>query len=308
MQSNVKEMFVSRFGEQGRIVEIDFNALEVRAMADFAGDKALQEAILNGTDMHSLRASAYHGWTYEEFNTRRKDPDDPMFAQLNQWRQDIKAPSFAFQYGATAHGISFATGWSVVDAQKFIDTERKMFPDVEQFFDDVAERVASTRKVKRTRLDNGTYDLYYTGYLKAESGFEYDYRTHKKTVWEQGKKFEVDEFKPTEMRNYIIQGDASLFVQVTTGKIIRHYFSIDFYNKKCYPILTVHDQVLLDVHEDVLEEVIQDTVEIMENVPKYMSRLGYDLKMPYPVEATVGMNWQDQKSLSEVGIKLKEKL
>lgn len=210
------------------------------------------------------------------------------------------------QYGATAHGISFATGWTVKDAEKFIDTERKMFPDVEQFFDDVAERIASTRKVKRTRLDNGTYDLYYTGYLKAESGFEYDYRTHKKTVWEQGKKFEVDEFKPTEMRNYIIQGDASLFVQVTTGKIIRHYFSVDFYNKKCYPILTVHDQVLLDVHEDVLEEVIQDTVEIMENVPKYMSRLGYDLKMPYPVEATVGMNWQDQKSLSEVGIKLKE--
>lgn len=304
MQSNIKEMFVSRFGEQGRIVEIDFNALEVRAMADFAGDTALQKAILDGTDMHSLRASEYHGWSYEEFNTRRKDPEDPMYDQLNQWRQDIKPKSFAYQYGATAHGISFATGCTVAEAEKFIANEQKSFPDVEGYFTGVAEQVETTRKMRRVRLEDGTYDIYFEGHLKAPSGYEYAYRTYKKAQWVQGQKMEVDEFKPTEMRNYIVQGDSSLFVQVVTGKLIRHYFSVDFYDRKCYPINTVHDQVLLDVHVDVLEQVIRETVDIMEDIPKWMSNLGYNLTMPYPVEATVGMNWQDQKPLSEVGINL----
>lgn len=95
MASNVKEMFVSRFGDQGRLVEVDYNALEVRVMADFTGDENLAKAVLDGTDMHSLRAGAFHGIPYEDFNRIRKDPTHPDYDQYCHWRQDIKAPSFA---------------------------------------------------------------------------------------------------------------------------------------------------------------------------------------------------------------------
>lgn len=297
MASNIKEMFTSRFGDQGRIVEIDYNALEVRVMADFTGDVALKTAILEGTDMHSLRASQYHGMTYEEFKGVIDDDNHPKHSLYAQYRQDIKSPSFAYQYGASARGIAYATGWSVQDAQKFIDTERKLFPDVENFFTDVSDRIEDTKEMRRIKLDNGSYDIYYIGYLKANSGFEYEYKSYRNTVYINGQPTEVDEFKPTEMRNYIIQGDASLFVQVATGKLIRHYFSVDFYDRKCYPINTVHDEVLLDVHVDVLKEVVDKTCEILQNIPEWMKPLGYDLTMPYPVEATVGINWQDQGGL-----------
>lgn len=208
------------------------------------------------------------------------------------------------QYGASAYGIAFATGWSVAEAEKFIENERKMFPDVEVFFDTVAESIESTRKYKRVQLDNGSYSMYYTGYYKSPSGFEYAYRTQKRKRWDRGKAYEVDEFKPTEMRNYIIQGDSSFFVQVVTGKLIRKYFRENFYDGKLFPINTVHDQVLLDVHLSVLEEVVRDTIPIMEAIPRWMKPLGYELKLPYPVEATAGMNWQDQKPMSEFGINL----
>lgn len=95
MASNIKEMFTSRFGDQGRIVEIDYNALEVRVMADFTGDEALKTAILEGTDMHSLRASQYHGMTYEEFKGVIDDENHPKHSLYAQYRQDIKSPSFA---------------------------------------------------------------------------------------------------------------------------------------------------------------------------------------------------------------------
>lgn len=150
----------------------------------------------------------------------------------------------------------------------------------------------------RVRLDNGQLDVYYTGYLKADSGFEYSYRTHRKTVWNQGQQMEVNEFKPTEMRNYIIQGDASLFVQVSTGKVIRYLFSNNFYDNKCLPINTVHDSLLFDVHVDVLDEAVPKICKILEDIPNSMKPLGYTLKMPYPVAPDVGKNWRDMEETS----------
>lgn len=307
MKSNVKEMFVSRWGERGRLVEIDYSNLEGRGLADLTGDPNLAKIVSENMDVLCLSVAEDMDLPYEYVFERAKgNPDHPDHDEFSQRRQDMKPAQYAYNYGASAHGIAYGTGWDLSKAEKFVERQKKRAPQAEVFFDEVAAKINSTRVVKRVKLDDGTYKIGYEGYLKANSGFEYHYNTYPKTIWVDGRQVKVDEFKPTEMRNYIIQGDSGFFVQVITGKIIRHMFSIDFYNKKCYPIMTVHDQVLLDVHEDVLEEVIQDTVEIMENVPKYMSRLGYDLKMPYPVEATVGMNWQDQKSLSEVGIKLKE--
>ncbi|MGL5262458.1 MAG: DNA polymerase, partial [Bacteroides sp.] len=157
MPSNIKAMFTSRFGEQGRIVEVDYKALEVVVLADFTGDEELKKAVLNDVDMHCLRAGQYHGIPYDEFKSVIDDDKHPQHKLYDQYRQDIKAPSFAYQYGASARGIAYATGWDVKDAQKFIDTERALFPDVEVFFDEVAEAVEETRTMRRVKLDNGAY-------------------------------------------------------------------------------------------------------------------------------------------------------
>ena len=53
--SKVKEMFVSRFGSDGRLVECDYSALEVVALASISGDKNLLQQLLDGTDMHCYR-------------------------------------------------------------------------------------------------------------------------------------------------------------------------------------------------------------------------------------------------------------
>lgn len=305
MKSNVKEMFVSRFGDQGRIVEIDYSNLEGRGLADLTKDSNLAKIVLNDMDVLCLSVSEKLGVDYEYVLERAKgNPNHPDHAEYAQMRQDMKPAQYAYNYGASAHGIAYGTGWSKADAEAFVEQQKARAPQAEVYFEGLAERIESTRKFKRVKLDNGNYDVYYVGYLKADSGFEYEYRTHRKKRWFRGQSQEVDEFKPTEIRNYIIQGDSSLFVQVVTGKLIRHYFKVDFYGNKCYPIMTVHDQILLDVHVDVLEQVIRETVDIMEDIPRWMKPLGYDLTMPYPVEATVGMNWQDQVSLKEAGINL----
>lgn len=295
MPSNVKQMFTSRFGEQGYLLEIDYNALEVRAMADFTKDKNLQEAILKDTDMHVMRASSFHGIPYEEFYEIYKDPDHPEQAKYDLWREDIKAPSFAYQYGASEYGISYATGWTVEDAKKFIENEQELFPEVEEFFARIAGEIQESQEYREFTDLDGRKFVEIIGHLKAPSGFEYEYKAYPTKKWVNGQSYTVREFKPTQMRNYIIQGDSSLFVQIATSYLIRHLFKEDFYDMKCLPINTVHDQVLLDVHEEVLEEVIPRICSILEGVPHYMESLGYKLDMPYPVEASIGRTWLDQE-------------
>ena len=55
MVYKVKEMFASRFGSTGRIVEVDYTALEVVALAAISHDDNLMRNLLDGTDMHCYR-------------------------------------------------------------------------------------------------------------------------------------------------------------------------------------------------------------------------------------------------------------
>lgn len=52
-----KSLFVSRFGENGAIVNGDFKALEVRVAAIISGDPHYKSALLSGTDFHKVTAS-----------------------------------------------------------------------------------------------------------------------------------------------------------------------------------------------------------------------------------------------------------
>ena len=86
-------MFRSRFGSDGRIVEVDYTALEVVNAAAITGDKNLQEQLLKGTDMHCYRLAFKEGLPYEEVLKRCKDPTHPDHLEWSQKRSAIKTPS-----------------------------------------------------------------------------------------------------------------------------------------------------------------------------------------------------------------------
>ncbi len=96
--SRVKEMFESRFGKAGRIIEVDYSALEVVMLAALSGDENLLEQLIKGTDMHCLRLAAKLGEPYEEvLHKAVQNQNHPEHKRYKQMRTDIKAPSFAKQ-------------------------------------------------------------------------------------------------------------------------------------------------------------------------------------------------------------------
>jgi len=288
--SEVKDNFVSRYGAEGYIVELDYTALEVVALACFAQDEALMDALLKGTDMHCLRLSKKLQEPYEDVLKKCKDENHPEHAKYNEMRTHIKPPSFAYQYGATERGLAFACGMDINEAKQFIANEKALFPGVEAFYEEQVFPVVAENVVQhREQYDDGSWRLYGTGTWVSPAGTTYEFRQYPKATWYQGQKIETMEFKPTQMRNYPIQGESSFFVQGTTGRVIRWLISKDFFGGKVCVINTVHDAIYLDCHKDVLNEACKGVKAIMEDVPGYFTKkYGYTLNLPFPVGCEYG--------------------
>lgn len=328
--SGVKAMFVSRFDDHnwlmwamqlgriseefyrecisnieagvtnGFIVEEDYTALEVVTLAAFSQDSALMKALLEGTDMHCLRLSKKLNEAYESVLKKCKDETHPEHAAYSKMRTDIKPPSFAYQYGATAMGISFSTGMALEEAEKFIADEKALFPGVEAFFSDyVFPEVEGSKTMHREQLDDGSWSVYGRGVWKSKAGTSYEFRQYPKTVttWVNGKRTRAVEmqFKPTQMRNYPIQGESGFFVQGICGLVIRWLIANDFFGGRVYVINTVHDAIYLDCHRSVLDVVCAGVKQIMESLPTYFSqKYGYTLNIPFPAAAEFGHNMKSK--------------
>ena len=88
---NIKKCFVSRWGNDGYIVEADFSQLEVIGAAVVSGDPNMKQDILEGIDSHSQSASWLNPqYTYEEIRQGYLD-EDKFF---NKMRKAAKAPRF----------------------------------------------------------------------------------------------------------------------------------------------------------------------------------------------------------------------
>lgn len=302
---NVKKMFISRF-QDGQVIECDYTALEVVHLACLSGDKALLEALIAGTDMHTLRLSKKLREDYHALLAILADENHPRYKEIKDARQAIKAPSFAYQYGATAGGISFATGMSVEEAQAFIDNENELFPESSQYRHVVAAEVERNSHqpgmFNREQAEDGSWRIYRKGYFVAPSSTRFCFR--QRDQWAdngQGRKEKVLDFKITEMANYPVQGEASFVMQVADGLIIRWLIKEDFYGFRVLPINSVHDATYVDAAPELYRMAALHVKRLMEYAPKYIgaifpayNKLGIQ-DIPYPAVPEAGPNMKEKK-------------
>lgn len=286
----------------GYIVEEDYTALEVVTLAAFSQDKNLIGALLNGTDMHCMRLSKKLNEPYEDVLKKCKDENHPQHAEYSRMRTDIKPPSFAYQYGATAMGIAFSTGMPLAEAEAFIKNEKELFPEVESFYDQkITPVVFANTTQHREMCDDQSWRVYGRGYWQSPGGTCYEFRQWPKTVttYEQGRRMRVEvmDYKPTQIRNYPIQGESGFFVQGICGQVIRWLIANDFFGGRVFVINTVHDAIYLDCHRSVLDIVCGGVKQIMESLPQYFNAKypGYTLTVPFPAAAEFGENMHTKK-------------
>jgi len=302
--SKVKEMFSSRFGESGRIVEVDYSALEVVALASISGDKNLLENLLAGTDMHCYRLAGALGEPYDEVFKKCHDKSHPEHKRYKDMRTDIKPKAFSAQYGASAEGIAHATGCTVEEAREFLDTELKLFPEssvfAELYIRPEVERTGLEAKMEREQdPETGVWKYYRRGYFKAKGGTCYSFRQFQQ--WDKESRKEYYDYKPTQMANYWCQGEASFIVQAACGRVIRELQRLQFAEGLVIPINTVHDAIYLDCATEELAKEYGTLVRtIMEETPKWLTEQIPEYKdwnyhtTPFPAAAEQGLNMLDK--------------
>lgn len=293
-------MFTSRFGADGFIVEADYSALEVVTLAAFSKDKALTKALLENIDMHCMRLAQQLGEPYADVLQKCKDAEHPEHARYSQMRTDIKPKAFSYQYGATAHGIAFSTGCTVEEAQAFIDSEKALFPEVESWFSDTVFPAVEGSTVRFREMIGDGYRLYGRGHWTSPAGTRYSFRQYEKKEWKDGQSYSSMQYKPTQMRNYPIQGESGFFVQGVCGKVFRWLLANDFFpdaggKSRVYIVNTVHDALYFDCHKDVLDAVCAGVKQIMESLPQvFNTEHGYDLQVPFPAAVEFGRSMYEK--------------
>lgn len=305
--SRVKQMFTSRFGESGRITEVDYSALEVVMSCVHTGDLKLLGLLQNRVDMHCYRLAFKENKTYEEMYDLCHNADGPDYKYWKQQRTDIKPPSFAAQYGATAKGIAFATGCTVEYAQSFLDNEAKLFPDTIGFravIKEEVERTGAAGRMYREQADDGSYRIYRIGTWTSPAGARYSFR--QKEQWKEvvpgQRKQKVMDYKETEMANYWCQGEAFFLMAVAAGMVLRALLARDWFDNQVCMITNVHDALYLDsANPEVGREASLLVKQCMEDAPKRIHQLwpnyGIIGEVPFPAEAEMGLSMYSKEKV-----------
>ena len=287
-KSEVKKMFVSRFGEDGVMIEGDYSQLEIVCQGVLSKDAQLCQDLRDKIDFHCKRVSLKEGCTYEEALYRCKDETYEKHDEWKAIRTSAKIFSFQRAYGAGAELISDETGIPVEDVKAMIEIEDATYPGIVAFNRDVEAEVWRTAENWWFTDHSRGFRKFQYGSHTAPTGTRYVWRTYDAPAWLQ-KRGKEKTFSPTELKNYPVQGFGGEVVQTITGLLFRHFIANGNYGGKAVLINTVHDCVWIDCHKDIAALVGRDVKRIMESVPQYFNeRYGMKITVPFPVDMEVG--------------------
>lgn len=291
-KSEVKAIFVSRFGDEGSMIEADYSQLEVVVQGLLSGDANLCRDLIAQIDFHCKRVSAKFGCTYEEALLWCKDEEkSPDFALWKSRRTGVKEFSFQRAYGAGAAAIADSTGLDIEDVKEMIKLEEAMYPGVATFNQRVENEVNATAEPFRD--PHRGWRTFRKGTWQAPTGTLYGWRSYDAPSFLRHKGI-TDTFKPTELKNYPVQGTGGEIVQMILGLMWRWFIKTNNFEGKAYLVNTVHDCIWVDCHKDVQEQVTRGMKAIMESVPKVLDKyFGIDCPVPFPVEVEAGPNMLD---------------
>jgi len=272
--SQIKKHFTSRFPD-GYLLEADYSQLEIYVLAYLSGDTQLKADLLNGVDLHSQAAERLFG--------RNFTAED---------RKTAKQLSFQLQYGSGAKAMSIKNGIPISLAKKFIAQYYERYPGVAVYQNKLLEQVKASREVSEERTEGGFPRG--VGKYQSETGRIFVFKEYDSPSFMQ-EKGEYTSFKPTEIKNYGVQGFAGGDIVLTVlGRLFRDLKNSE-YHDGILLINTIHDSILLDIkHRDLIPGAKWIVSRHMKSAPDYLKEdYGIDFDLPLKIEFKAGKNWAE---------------
>jgi DNA polymerase I-like protein with 3'-5' exonuclease and polymerase domains len=256
LHPSMLEIFSSRFGEDGVIIELDWSQLEVGAAALIFQEDLLKVELLNGLDIHLENAKRL----YDREEITKKE------------RKIAKAMTFGLLYGQSAKSMSKIHNIEEDLAKKFI----------EQFYDKYTniqlEHSKLILEIEKNifMIDKNTRGSYIEGFL----GKKYFLREYTN---EWGKRF-----NPSEYKNYKIQGTAATIM--SRASYIAYKYLSNYAHLGCI-VNEVHDSLIIDCKSELISYIKDKVKRIIEEEIAILT--GTEL---FKLDMSVGKTWYGAKN------------
>ncbi len=251
----------------GTMFEIDFKQLEVVGLAVLSKDPTLINDLMLGKDIHFESGKTVMGWT---------NPSD----MTDKDRKIVKGVNFGLIYGGGAKGISLSTGTDVKIVKALIKSFYGRYPGVADWQEDFYTSVTS--KLAVAGMEKGE-QIYHSLVEDPTSGRRFYFKEAPAPQWVRAKTGRRFSFKPTETKNYPVQGFAG-------GDIVMVALTLlweRLYHRESTEIrMTVHDSILVDTGmtetelRTIMDDVCAETMHII------------GITVPLTFDITSGIYWQ----------------
>lgn len=294
--SQVKTVFISRFGADGQIVQSDFTALEVYVQAILTGCTQLIEDLKAGLDMHCVRVSQKEGITYEEAYRLC------VVEKVQPWpkkRTEAKVFSFQRAYGAGAQKISDSTGMDIEDVKALIRAEEIRYPELAAYNKAKEERIKKSRRPTQNIQPHpevkGLMCQLGKGYSKTPDNKVYSYRESPAPGWLIRQGGMPQSFSPTEIANYEVQGAGGEWAKAAMWLAIRAFYAHKNFEGRALLVNQVHDALYMDAKKDVLDEAGALLHACMCEASTFMEfYFGWSIPVPVPSVTVHGDNMMEE--------------
>ena len=207
------------------LVSLDYSQIELRIVAQMAGDEAMLNAFRAGQDIHAATAAAIY--------------NVPLAEVTKEMRRHSKAINFGLIYGMSAFGLTRSTDLTLSESQDFVNAYFKQFPGVKKYLDGIRKETARSGYVE-TMLGRRRY------FPNLKSGLNQVMKNREER----------------EAINAPIQGTAADIMKIAMIRIPPALTKAGLHGRM---LLQVHDELVLECPRAELSAVETAVREIMEN-------------------------------------------
>ncbi len=261
-KNEFRRVFVSRFGEEGGLLEIDYSQLHLRIIGALASCPAFIEAYNNGVDLHSRTAAGVIARCDEsKFITKIQAQDKAAKKQ----RDLAKRTNFSIIFEVGAKSLALKTGHTEAECKEVITNWFKFYPEIK----DQIERQHQFAE-KRGYIVSPFGRVRHLPFAMSND------RTLKFRALRQSGDFKVSNTGRYMTLYGMILCDDEIIEQGMQSRLV----------------CQVHDSILFDVHKSEFDEVVK---MVQRHCVQFIEEFCSDWMSTIPIvmEGFYGPNWYE---------------
>lgn len=244
----------------------DYESLEPKIFAHISGEENIRKVYREGLDLYSQVGIDVYGLK----DVSSKEGDANFLKNVNpNLRQLLKVATLATVYGAGAGRLAQATGSTYDEMVEFVAKYMEAYPNLKKWMDEVDAQILAQGFVRNIVGRKRRASLMFT--LKSKYGVSDFSKKGIERFWNRNRGYDKFE-SPADLfyacknnrdnaKNFLIQ---SVGASVINAAIIELMNRIKQHKLQGYPILNVHDELIITCPKneaDLMANLLQDCME-----------------------------------------------